>query len=223
MPGLEMAATGAAAFSPWAAVALGGASLLESILGLIFKKKQSKDVKGFQRETTAKGRELMAHPGFDQAAIDAIFGKNFENVRAQGKNVRESTTGTLGRAGMLGTGTETGAARKNAWSNENLVTEAMRDLLITGEAKKSSDIALATQMFGAVSGADVQQQAMGQGQGPALSEMLMMAMLMGGSGKKKSAIDLGALGMGDLGWDPLKQLMERTGSSSNFGSQPLFG
>jgi len=167
---------------------MSGASLLESILGQLFKKKQSKDVKGFQRETTAKGRELMARPGFDQATLDAIFGKSFENIRAQGKGVRESTTGTLGRAGMLGTGAEVGAARKNAWSNENLVTEAMRDLLITGEAKKSSDIALATQMFGAVSGADVQQQAMGQGQGPALTEMLMMAMLMG-QGKQKSAID----------------------------------
>ncbi|MDO8348663.1 MAG: hypothetical protein Q7T30_00385, partial [Planctomycetota bacterium] len=53
----------------------------------------------------------------------------------------------------------------------------------------SSDIALATQMFGTVSGADVQQQAMGQGQGPALTEMLMMAMLMGKGGKGKSALE----------------------------------
>jgi len=195
---------------------MAGSSLLESILGQLFKKKQSKDVKGFQRETTAKGRELLAHPGFDQAAIDAIFGKSFENVRAQGKGVRESTTGTLGRAGMLGTGAEVGAARKNAWSNENLVTEAMRDLLITGEAKKSSDIALATDMFGAVSGADVQQQAMGQGQGPALSEMMMMAILMGGN-KKKSAIDLSTLGMADT-TDPR---MDWGGGA--FGPQPLFG
>jgi len=182
----------------WGAI-MAGSSLLESILGQLFKKKQSKDVKAFQKETTAKGRELMASPGFSQEEIDAIFGKSFENVRAQGKGVRESTTGTLGRAGMLGTGAETGAARKNAWSNENLVTEAMRDLLITGEAKKSADIALATQMFGVASGADVQQQAMGQGQGPALSEMLMMAMLMGG--KKKSA----------LGEDPMDIMRNLTG------------
>ena len=173
---------------------MGGSSIFEAILGQLFKKKQSKDVKGFQRETTAKGRELMASPGFSQEEIDAIFGKNLENVRTQGKNVRESTTGTLSRAGMLGTGAEVGAARKNAWSNENLVTEAMRGLLETKAAKKSADIALATQMFGAVSGADVQQQAMGQGQGPALSEMLMMAMLMG-KGKQTSALgeDSGAV------------------------------
>jgi hypothetical protein len=89
---------------------------------------------------------------------------------------------------MLGTGTEMKMAKENAWSNENLVTEAMRDLLITGEAKKSSDIALANQLFQSVSGADVQQQAMGQGQGPALTEMLMSAILMGKMGKQKSAI-----------------------------------
>ena len=187
MPGV--AAAGAAAFNPWLGVALGGASLLESILGQIFKKKQSKDVKAFQRETTAKGRGLLADPGFDEATLQAIFGKNFENVRAQGKGVRESTTGTLGRAGMLGTGTEVKAAKENAWSNENLVTEAMRDLLITGEAKKSSDIALANQMLGTVGGMDANQQAMGQGQGPALTEMLMMALLMGKGGKGKSALD----------------------------------
>jgi hypothetical protein len=167
---------------------MAGGSLLESILGQIFKKKQSKDVKAFQRETTAKGRGLLADPGFDEATLQAIFGKNFENVRAQGGAVRESTTGTLGRAGMLGTGTEMKMAKENAWSNENLVTEAMRDLLITGEAKKSSDIALANQLFQSVSGADVQQQAMGQGQGPALTEMLMTALLMGKMGKQKSAI-----------------------------------
>lgn len=166
---------------PLTILAMGGSSILEAIINKLLNQ-QSKDVRGLTKDVARKGRQLLANPGFDESTLQAIFGKNFENVRAQGKNVRESTTGTLARAGMLGTGTETKAAQENAWSNENLVTEAMRDLLVTGEAKKSSDIALATQMLGASSGAAQSQG----GQGPALTEMLLSAILMGKMGKKSA-------------------------------------
>lgn len=176
-------ATAAAAFNPLTLLAMGGSSILEAILGKILGQ-QPKDVRGLTKDVARKGRQLIAKPGFDEATLQAIFGKNFENVRAQGGAVRESTTGTLGRAGMLGTGTDVKMAKENAWSNENLVTETMRDLLITGEAKKSSDLALATQMLGTSSGA-AQSQA---GQGPALTEMLLSALMMRKLGQKKSAI-----------------------------------
>jgi len=168
---------------PLTILAMGGSSILEAIINKLLNQ-QPKDVRGLTKDVARKGRQLLAKPGFDQATIDAIFGKNFENVRGQGKAARESTTETLGRAGMQGSGTEMKMSKENAWSNENLVTEAMRDLLITGEAKKSSDIALATNMLGASSGSAQSQQ----GQGPALTEMLMSAILMSKMGKQKSAI-----------------------------------
>jgi len=159
---------------PWLSLALGGSSIVESILGkLLFG--PPKSVRRLTKQVAAKGSELITNPGYGPDVISAIFGKNFENIRGQGKNVRQATTESFGRAGMLGTGAELAATRKNAWQNENLVTEAMRDLLISGEAKKSSDIALATQMLGQATGS---AQAM-QGEGPALTEMLLNAVLMG--------------------------------------------
>lgn len=171
---------------------MGGSSLAESILGAVMRPKMSKDVKGFKRETTSKGRELLARPGYGQDVIDAIFGKNFENIRSQGRTVAAGRTEAYGRAGMLGTGAEGAAARKDAWSNENIVSEAMRDLLISSEAKKSADIAQATQMLGVVGGMDQNQQQLGAGQGPALSEMVMTAMLMGMN--KKPAVNPDEIG-----------------------------
>lgn len=173
MPAAAAAGAAAGAAFPWATVAMAGSSILESIINKLFFGPPP-GVRGLAKDVAKKGRELIAHPGYTDEAIRAIFGKGFENVRAQGKNVRQSQTEAYGRAGMLGTGAELAAGRKSAWQNENLVTEAMRDLLIAGEAKKSSDIQLATQMLGAASGAGAQMQ----GEGPAITEMLINAMLM---------------------------------------------
>ena len=166
-------APAAAAFNPWLAAALGGSSILEAVIKKLFFG-PPKSVRRLQKQVAEKGSELIAKPGYGEDVIAAIFGKNFENVRGQGKNVRQATTEAAGRAGMLGTGAELSMGRKNAWQNENLVTEAMRDLLISSEAKKSSDIALATQMLGAATGSA--QATMGEG--PAITDLLINAMLM---------------------------------------------
>lgn len=181
---MPVAAAGAATASafPWGSVAMAGSSILEAIINKLFFG-PPKGVRGLAKDVARKGRELIAKPGYSEEAIRAIFGKNFENIRGQGKNLRQGQTEAYGRAGMLGTGSELAAGRKSAWQNENLVTEAMRDLLITGEAKKSSDIQLATQMLGAASGAGAQMQ----GEGPAITEMLINAMLMN-QNKKKAAL-----------------------------------
>lgn len=174
--------------TPWTAIALGGTAILEALFGELFK---PKGMKKFQNEAVAKGRSLLASPGYGQDVINAIFGRGFENIKLGGKAVRDQTTEAYSRQGMAGTGSELKAQRENMWSNQRLVTEAMRDLLISSEAKKSSDIALAGQLLGTVSGSAAGQQ------GPAISEYVLNAILQGMM-KPKAAVD-GPNGGGE-GW-----------------------
>jgi hypothetical protein len=199
-----MPAAAAAKFNPWTALALGGSSILEALINKLFFG-PPKEVRRATKQAATKASELLSKPGYSQEAIQAIFGKNFENVRGQGKNVRQSTTEALGRAGALGTGTDVAMARKNAWSNENLVTEAMRDLLIAGEAKKSSDIALAGNLLGT----SAQTAQLGMGEGPALTEGLLTAILMGQKNKP-------ALGQTD--WDEIFNQYGSIAGRGTFGS-----
>ena len=134
--------------------------------------------------------------------LEAIYGKNFQNIRGAEKNTRQATTEGFARSGMLGTGAERKTQKENAWQNEGLVSEALRDLLITGETKKAQSYQLATQMLGASSGAAQSQQ----GQGPALTEMLLNAMLLS---KKKPALS------SDSDWSSI--LGNTTGGNSYSG------
>ena len=160
---------------PWAALAMGGAAIFESLFG---KEGVSKEFKSATSKASSKASELFDSTGFDKRLLAAIFGENFENIRAQKAAGDVARTETFNRAGMGGTGAAIKAGRQDAWSNERLVSEAMRDLLITGEAKKSSDIALGGQLLQAASGAE-QTKYGTQGEGPALTEALMTALLLG--------------------------------------------
>jgi hypothetical protein len=192
--------------TPWTAIALGGTAILEALFGELFK---PKGMKKFQNETVAKGRSLLASPGYGQDVINAIFGRGFENIKLGGKAVRDQTTEAYSRQGMAGTGSELKAQRENMWSNQRLVTEAMRDLLISSEAKKQSDIALATQMLGTVSGSAAGQQ------GPAISEYVLSAILQGMM-KPKAAVD-GPNGGGE-GWLEIFNNYGAIKDRGNFGS-----
>jgi len=170
---------------PWIAVALGASTLIDSLLS---NKKYPPEIENLLKSLGIQGNKLMNSEGYTQQEIEALFGKGYENVRTQGKNVRESTTGTLARAGMLGTGTEVGMAQKNAWENENLVTNAIRDMVIAKGQKKSQDQALATQMAQTAVGAEAGRVE----KGPQLTELVALLGMMGiGTGETTSSSKLG--------------------------------
>ena len=218
MPATAAAATaaagaGTAAAFPWSLIAMGGSAILEAIMASLFG--PSKEMRRATKAAAGKASELIAKPGYDQNVLDSIFGKNFENIRGQARTMGAQREETFSRAGMSGTGAAIKAARSDAWSNENLVTEAMRDLLITGEAKKQASYQSAASLLGAATGASAQQQ----GQGPALTEMVMTALLLGKMGKKPAVTpdEIPTLGGNYGGWqgmfDNYSQAQSRTGGA----------
>jgi len=156
---------------PWAAVAVAGSALLDALLA---NRKYPPEIEALLKSLGQQGLSLSRSPGYSEGEISALFGKNFENVRAQGKNVRQGTAEAYGRAGMLGTGAELSAGRKGAWENENLVMNAIRDMTIANASKKQQDIALATQIAGVGTGADVSRV----NKGPALTDIATMFAMM---------------------------------------------
>lgn len=180
-------------------LSMGGSAILEAIMASLFG--PGKEMRRATKAAAGKASELIAKPGYDEDVLDAIFGKNFENIRGQKRTMDVQREETFGRAGMSGTGAAIKAARSDAWSNENLVTEAMRDLLITGEAKKQASYASAANLLGAATGASSLQQ----GQGPALTEMVMSALLLGKMGKKPAVTpdEIPLLGQGQGGWQDM--------------------
>ena len=88
-----------------------------------------------------RSKELLGTaPGYSQDAIDAMFGRNFENIRAGERGTRNTLTDLLSGQGMLGTGTALGAMNKNAWNTEGNIGNLSRDLLIANEDKKKEDL-----------------------------------------------------------------------------------
>ena len=169
---------------PWIAVALAGSTIIDALLS---NKKYPPEIEKLLKSLGIKANDLINSEGYTQDEINALFGKEYENVRTQGKNVRDATTGILSRAGMLGTGTEAAMGQKNAWENENLVTNAMRDMVIAKGAKKSQDQALATQMAQTAVGADVSRVE----KGPQLTELVALLGMMGiGTGAEGGAAKL---------------------------------
>jgi hypothetical protein len=127
------------------------------------------------KSLSGKGLELAQGRGFDPRAVTAMYGKDFENVRAGGRATREATTETLGRAGMLGTGASIKAARKDAWQNENLVVNAIRDVFIANEEQKLKQISLAQGILGGGVGAEVNRP---RNEFPDLGSMVTMMYLL---------------------------------------------
>lgn len=88
-----------------------------------------------------RSKELLGTaPGYSQEAIDAMFGRNFENVRTAEAGTRNTLLNTLGSQGMLGTGTALGALNKNAWNTEDTIANLGRDIMIANEDKKKEDL-----------------------------------------------------------------------------------
>jgi len=203
---------------PWAAVAVAGSALLDALLAGRGKK-YPPEIEALLKVLGQQGLSLAQSPGYSEEEIAALFGKDFENIRAQGRNVRQQTTEAYGRAGMLGTGAELSAGRKSAWANENLVANAIRDMTIAKGAKKQQDLSLATQILGAGVGADVSRV----NKAPGFTDIATMFAIMGmgdGGGDKTGALGDDVMTLSKDLYDPnlFSLAQERTGPG--FGLVP---
>jgi hypothetical protein len=218
----------------WMAISMGASTLLDALLS---NKRYPKEMEAFIRQLSVRGNELLNSPGFSTEEVAALFGKEFENVRGQGKNVRESTAATLGAAGMSGTGTAVKAAQQDAWANENLVTNAIRDVLIAKKAAKQQDQALATQMAQTAVGAEAGRVEKGPDFTGMVTTLAMMGMFdqpAGGGGGLGGLIQEGASLAGTQGYGGIKSYVpskamrwaDILGGSSGIpwgGGKSLFG
>jgi len=89
----------------------------------------------------SRGKDFLGlTPGYTTEAKEAMFGKNFENVRDQETSQRKALEQSLSRSGMLGTGSGQGMLNDLSWQTEGNVTDVVRDLLIADEEKKKADL-----------------------------------------------------------------------------------
>jgi hypothetical protein len=86
--------------------------------------------------------------GYDPAAIEAMFGRGFENVRGQEAGQREQLNRTLQSQGMLGTGTALQAGNELGFATEKNVNDLARDIMIKNEEQKRSDTELLSSILG---------------------------------------------------------------------------
>lgn len=96
--------------------------------------------------------------GFSDEAMQAMFGRGFENLRGAQAGAREGTLQDLSRQGMMGTSAMPGQLRQQAWQTEGGISDLARDLFVTGEEKKKQDelafTDMAQRLFGTGLGAE---------------------------------------------------------------------
>lgn len=88
-----------------------------------------------------RGKEFMGmDTGYTDEAIQAMFGKNFENIRDVGSRTAETGLSALQREGLMGTGASQDLASEAAWGTEKGISDLTRDLLVMDEEKKKQDL-----------------------------------------------------------------------------------
>jgi hypothetical protein len=86
------------------------------------------------------GEYMARKPGYSQSALDARFGKGYENIRNLANLARGQTTSALQREGMLGTGAGQAALRQIPWQTEKNVSDTIRDVFLGNEDQKRKDL-----------------------------------------------------------------------------------
>lgn len=89
---------------------------------------------------TRGGEFLGRRPGYSDAVMRQMFGRDFERIRETGRRRGEEEMALARREGLAGTGAMRGAASDIAWQTEQDVTNLMRDLFLAGEEQKREDI-----------------------------------------------------------------------------------
>lgn len=165
--------------------AAAGQPFLDQLIQALFGQKIPQDVKNLQTTLTSQGQTLAGSPGLNKSVIDALFGKNFENILGAVKGQNAATAEAFGRTGASGSGAAIEAAKKNAWAAEGIKAGTARDILIANEEQKRKDLALATQILGAgYGGVELSAGLRNMTQGPnligAMTSAELMSMLTGG-------------------------------------------
>jgi len=101
------------------------------------------------------GEYLGRKPGYSQSALEAMFGKNYENIRNLGTLTRQQTESGLQREGMLGTGAGQAALRQIPWQTEKNVSDVVRDVFLGNEDQKRKDLEAFTNMASGLFGQGV--------------------------------------------------------------------
>ncbi len=86
--------------------------------------------------------------GYDPKAIEAMFGRGFENVRGQEVGQRERLNRTLQSQGMLGTGTAVEQGNDLGFGTETAINNLARDIMIKNEEQKRADTELSSSILG---------------------------------------------------------------------------
>ena len=88
-----------------------------------------------------RGKQILTtEPGFNQATMDQMFGKGFENIRSLSGPARQQQEAQLQSEGLLGTGASRALGRESAWEAERQVGDVIRDLFVMNEEKKKRDL-----------------------------------------------------------------------------------
>jgi hypothetical protein len=88
-----------------------------------------------------RANEYIARkPGYSQSALEAQFGKGYENIRNLGTLTRQQTEAGLQKEGMLGTGAGQAALRQIPWQTEKNISDVVRDVFLGNEEQKRKDL-----------------------------------------------------------------------------------
>jgi hypothetical protein len=117
--------------------------------------------------------------GYDPKAIEAMFGRGFENVRGQEAGGRERLNRTLQSQGMLGTGTAIDANNELSFGTEKNINDLARDIMIKNEEQKRADTELSSSILGRGMGFEQLLEAINSGRrGESQSALSMLMALL---------------------------------------------
>ena len=98
------------------------------------------DIQRLMGGLATRGEEFLGRrPGYSDAVMRAMFGRDFERVRERGGRRAEEEMALARREGLAGTGAMRGLTSDIAWQTEQDVTNLMRDLFLAQEAQKRQD------------------------------------------------------------------------------------
>lgn len=86
------------------------------------------------------GEFLGRRPGFSDAAMRAMFGRDFEKIRGVGGRGREEMMDWLASEGLIGTGAGVGIPQAQAWKTEKAIGDLKRDLMLGQEEQIREDL-----------------------------------------------------------------------------------
>lgn len=109
--------------------------------GLLTPYELPEDIQNLMASLSGRAGEFLGkRPGYGEAAIQQMFGKGFEDIRAREQRMREQGSDWLKSQGLVGTGEGAGAMGDIAWQSEADITDLMRDIFLAGEEQKRADL-----------------------------------------------------------------------------------